>query len=171
MLFNISTQKIGALFLFIIIIGCNKIYWHRAKVSSSVVKTQSIIVQINNTVPYAFKPDFNKELKKYCEVEFARMGYKIKETLPADFVATITINKDSFPVNGSYVFSKGGSSYFWQAYKKTKVHALLFKYDIKHTINNATKWHEENDVYYFDDVYKNSRRTKNMIKYTIRYGK
>lgn len=172
MLKQIQFGQIGLVFVLLLLLsmGCQKRYWHR-KVSYTKKATQSIMVVIDNKVPYVFRDDFNSTLKKTCEKEFESMGYSLVYKDSPDFVANVKIDMDSFSVNGVYVLGKGGPSFFWQAYKKTRVYALLFDYKISYVRNKAIKWEEHNDIYYFDDVYKNSSRANNMIKYTIRYGK
>ncbi len=155
----------------LLLLGCHQRYWQRKVVFVPQKATQSVRVIIDNKVPYVFKDDFNAVLKKTCEKEFERMGYSIIAKDSPSFIANIKIDMDSFPVNGVYVLGKGGPTYFWQAYKKTKVYALLFDYKISYLKGGAIKWEEHNDIYYFDDVFKNSKRANNMIKYTIRYGK
>lgn len=162
--------QIAWVVLFILISACHKRYWQRRVVHVQRGK-QSIKVVVDNKVSYVFKDGFNLALKKSCEKEFEKMGYSLIYKDSPDFVANIRINLDSFPVNGVYVLGKGGPTAFWQTYKKTKVYALLFDYKITYMKNNAIKWEEHNDIYYFDDVYRNSNRATNMIKYTIRYGK
>jgi hypothetical protein len=168
--YNYRNTSVMLTIAVLLLLGCHKRYWDR-RVGAPQKPRQSIRVVIDNKVPYVFKDGFTTVLKKTCEKEFEDMGYSTIYKDSPHFIANITIDMDSFPVKGVYVLGKGGPTYFWQAYKKTKVYALLFDYKISYLKGGAIKWEEHNDIYYFDDVFKNSRRANNMIKYTIRYGK
>jgi hypothetical protein len=152
--------------------ACHKHYWQRNKIRiRQQQKKPSIEVRIRNKTPYIFNLTFTDELKTVCEQEFERMGYTIAQTDSPDYIAFIRVDMDSFPVTGVYVFGMGGPSSFWRPYRKEKVYAILFDYRIVNNRSTTVKWEERNDIYYFDNAERNSRRSKNMVKYTIRYGK
>lgn len=161
---------ITSIFL-LITLSCTQVYWQRNKVRSSGKQLNySIAVEIKNTVPEIFNSTFNDLLKENCEKEFLRMGYKLTYKDKPDYLATITIKMDTFAVHGTYTYGQGNRT-FWRTYKKDQVKAILFDYQIFNIKLARTKWLEQNDIYYFDDIDRNARRSINMIKYTIRYGK
>lgn len=153
------------------LLSCHQVYWQRNKVRVGKRLNQSIRVDIENKVPQIFNSSFNARLKETCEKEFVRMGYTLKYKEQPDFIATITIGMDSFNVEGIYTFHSAGITSFFRTYKKDNVRAILFNYNMVNTRYKTVKWQENNDIYYFDDTDRNSRRSNNMIKYTIRYGK
>ncbi|MFN7313850.1 MAG: hypothetical protein ACK5UI_10255 [Bacteroidota bacterium] len=166
---NIKTSGIILIVCFSLI-ACKQQYWYRNKVKIERTVVQSIKVEIENKVPFIFNDRFERDLINDCEKEFIKMGYTTAFKDTPDYVATIQIGLDSFPVKGIYRFGMGGPSSFLRAYKKESVKAILFRYQLFNTRFQTFKWFEENDIYYFDDNDKNSRRSRNMIKYTIRYG-
>lgn len=164
--------QLSAGLLLIILSSCHQLYWQRNKIRIRQKQEKpSIEVRIKNKTPYIFNRAFSDELRKVCEEEFVRIGYttEIKDT--PDYIAFIKVDLDSFPVSGVYVFGMGGPSTFWRPYRKEKVYAILFDYRIINNRGTTVKWEEHNDIYYFDNIERNSRRSKNMVKYTIRYGK
>ena len=168
------STKIAILFTAITLItlsGCRRLYWQRDKVRAVNKTYQSMEVYIENKVPYIFNPDFDTKLKSTCKVEFERMGYTFSYKDTPDFVTVVKINMDSFATSGVYTFSAGGPTSFWKTYKRNNVRAILFDYKINNTKNKTVKWANQNDIFYFYDAYRNSQRSNNMIKYTIRYGK
>lgn len=168
------STKIAILFTAITLItlsGCQRLYWQRDKVRAVNKTYQSMEVYIENKVPYIFNPDFDTKLKSTCKVEFERMGYTFIYKDTPDFVTVVKINMDSFATSGVYTFSAGGPTSFWKTYKRNNVRAILFDYKITNTKNKTVKWDNQNDIFYFYDAYRNSQRSNNMIKYTIRYGK
>jgi len=167
---KIAIITVTILIFCVLLIGCKQQYWYRNKVKIGRTAMQSVQVQIVNTVPFIFNNRFETDLIKDCEKEFIKMGYTTTFKDSPDYVATIHIGLDSFPVKGIYRFGMGGPSSFLRAYKKESVKAILFRYQLFNTRFRNIKWFEENDIYYFDDNDKNSRRSRNMIKYTIRYG-
>lgn len=161
-----------AIILITILSSCQQLYWQRNKVRvRQPAKPFSIQVFISNNKSPFFTETFNSDLKTICEDEFVRMGYCLKFKDTPDFTATVKIDMDSFATRGYYVIGTGGPGFFWKAYRKTRVYAILFDYKITNTRNKKTKWEEKNDIYFFDNVNRDSRRSKNMVKYTIRYGK
>lgn len=166
-----SLSVVTSCLLISFISGCHQVYWQRNKVRVGKRLNQSVKVEINNQVPYVFNTDFNAKLKSTCEKEFTRMGYTLQYKELPDFIATITISMDSFKVEGVYTFHSAGLTSLFRTYKKDNVKAILFNYNMVSTKYKTVKWQENNDIYYFDDSDRNSRRSNNMIKYTIRYGK
>ncbi len=151
--------------------ACHQLYWQRNKVRVSPKhRTLTVDVRIINKVPGIFTADFDERLKSACNNEFERMGYKTFFKDSADLIAFVTIGLDSFTVKGTYALSQGRES-FWQMYRRDHVKAILFDYRIMDRRSLLTKWSNQNDIYYFYDESKNSRRSINMIRYTIRYGK
>jgi hypothetical protein len=151
--------------------SCHQLYWQRNKVRVSPKhKTLTVDVQIINKVPEIFTTDFGERLKDACKNEFERMGYNTNFKDSADLVAFVTIGMDSFTVKGSYALSQGRES-FWRMYKRDQVKAILFDYKIYDRKRLLTRWTNQNDIYYFSDEARNTRRSINMIRYTIRYGK
>lgn len=159
--------------------ACHRIHWQRNKVrvrthaeasSEQYVTKPSISIRVNNRSPYIFSPEFTDELKLICEKEFERLGYEPMQGDATDYLANIRIEIDSFPVTGVYVFGKGGPSSFWKPYRKEKVYAIVFDYELIDNKYKSIRWKESNDIYYFDDPERNTRRSKSMVKYTIRYG-
>ena len=151
--------------------GCQRLYWQRNKVRTGNKSYQSMEVYIENKVPYIFNLDFDAKLKNTCKTEFERMGYTFNYKDTPDFITVIKINMDSFATSGVYTFGAGGPTSFWKTYKRNNVRAILFDYTITSTKYNTVKWANKNDIFYFYDAYRNSQRSMNMIKYTIRYGK
>lgn len=171
-----ATWKRSILFcaaiIMLVLSSCHKLYWQRNKIRiRQQHKKPSIEVRIKNKAPHIFNRGFTDELKAVCEEEFLRIGYIISQTDSPDYVAFVRVDMDSFPVTGVYVFGMGGPSSFWKPFRKEKVYAILFDYRIVGNRSNTVKWEEHNDIYYFDNAERNSRRSKNMVKYTIRYGK
>lgn len=171
LVFEMKKLLLLASIILLTTLSCRQVYWQRNKVRSSGKQLNySIAVEIKNTVPEIFNPNFNQSLKENCEKEFLRMGYKLTYKDKPDYLATITISMDTFSINGTYTFGQGPRT-IWQTYKRDKVKAILFDYQIFNIKLARTKWLEQNDIYYFDDVDRNAKRSINMIKYTIRYGK
>ncbi|MCU0423680.1 MAG: hypothetical protein MUC81_12810 [Bacteroidia bacterium] len=151
--------------------ACNKLYWHRSKVRVGKKPIASIQVKINNRAPHIFNSNFNTDLEKTCEKEFIKMGYTTSYKDTPDYIAFVTVSYDSFPTQGIYYYGLGGATLFTRHYRKEKVYAILFNYLIVHTKFKSTKWENKNDIFYFDNADRNSRRSINMVKYSIRYGK
>ncbi|MBP9187078.1 MAG: hypothetical protein KBE91_10495 [Bacteroidia bacterium] len=152
--------------------SCNRLYWQRNKVRAAKRKQhQTMQLYINNKVPYIFNDDFNELVEKNCKKEFEKLGYSFNYKDTPDFVTVIKINMDSFTTSGVYTFNTGGTSSFWRTYKRNSVRAILFDYTITNTKFKTIKWSNQNDIYYFNDANTNSKRSNNMVKYTIRYGK
>ncbi|MES2690713.1 MAG: hypothetical protein V4658_09940 [Bacteroidota bacterium] len=161
-----------AIILIAVLSSCQQIYWQRSKVRvRQPLRAPSIQVFVNNHRSPFFNETFNKDLKTICEKEFLRMGYCLNFKDTPDFTATVKIDMDSFSTKGYYVIGTGGPGFFWKHYRKDKVYAILFDYKISNTRNKKTKWEEKNDIYFFDNINRDSRRSINMVKYTIRYGK
>lgn len=161
-----------AIVLVVTLCSCQQMYWQRSKVRvRQPARPLSIQVFITNNKSAFFTENFNKNLQTVCEKEFERMGYCLNFKDTPDFMATVKIDLDSFSTKGYYVVGTGGPSFFWKAYKKTRVYAILFDYKISNTRTRKTKWEEKNDIYFFDNMNRDSRRSTNMVKYTIRYGK
>lgn len=151
--------------------NCGRLYWQRNKVRSTGKNlNRSMGVQIDNRVPHIFTNDFEEQLKEECTKEFIRMGYKINYTDSPDYWCFVKINLDSFKVSGVYAFSSA-RLITWRTIEKAKVYSIMFDYQIKHAKTHRNKWVGQNDIYYFDNIYRNTKRSINMIKYSIRYGK
>ena len=157
--------------MLLLISSCQRVYWQRNKVRSGKKKLPSMEVYIENKVPYIFTTDFTDKLKQTCQKEFKKMGFTLTYKDTPDFVTVVKINMDSFATSGVYTFGAGGPTSFWKTYKRNNVRAILFDYKITDTKFKNVKWTNQNDIYYFADAYRNSQRSSNMIKYTIRYGK
>lgn len=160
------------LLLIITFFSCRQQHWQRSKVRvRQPVKKPTIEVDIINKRNYLFTEAFNNNIKTICEKEFARMGYSLHVNDTPDFKACVKIDMDSFASKAYYKIGTGGTGYIWRLYRRDKVYALLFDYSIINARNKQTKWEEKNDIYFFDNTRKDSRRSRSMIKYTIRYGK
>jgi hypothetical protein len=155
----------------ILFCSCNKLYWHRTKYRvRQPVKPPSIEVEILNKVPSLFQEDFNEKLKEVCEKEFYKIGYCRNTKPEPDYRATITISMDSFATKGIYYISEGRASFF-KPYERSKVFAILFDYQLINVKYKKVKWVDKNDIFFFNNQRKDARRSKNMVKFTIRYGK
>lgn len=151
--------------------SCRQLHWQRAKVRvRSTGKVYSVEVVIENKKPYLFKEGFNEKLKAVCGREFEKLGYTLKYKDKPDYIALIRIDMDSFSTSGYAVVGGGGPTSFWRPYRKDRVYALLFDYALTSTRFSTPKWVEKNDIYFFGDIDRDTRRSLNMIKYTIRYG-
>lgn len=166
-----KTQKLLLICCVLLInLSCNQIYWQRNKIRvSSRYRNQRIELIINNTTPQIFTQKFEAELREACKKEFKRIGAIVDFTEKPDFTATVTIKTDSFNIKGTYALTVDKES-TWHMYKKDHVKAILFNYSIFDLKRNLLNWTQQNDIYYFNDETRNSRRSINMIRYSIRYG-
>jgi hypothetical protein len=126
-------------------------------------------ILIENTTPKTFDANFDRELLEACKNEFKRIGAIVDFEENPDYTAIVTIKLDSFNIKGTYAITSGkGSS--WHMYRKDHVKAILFDYKVFDTKRKVTNWAQQNDIYYFENETRNTRRSINMIKYTFRYG-
>lgn len=162
----------------LMVAGCGKLYWHRNKVAANPRKQKlSVALVVENNTPAIFEKDFNDRLEAICKNELERMGYLTVYKTTPNLLAILRIDLDSFilPMDTTNKQLPRTVYYYTTSMLNGQrlhgVKAIMFDYQIIFSKDSAIKWKEQNDIYYFDDVKRNTNRALGMVKYTFRNGK
>ncbi|MES2560026.1 MAG: hypothetical protein V4590_09820 [Bacteroidota bacterium] len=154
--------------------GCGQRYWYRLKLDGSSVKRYSVKVDVVNHTPKLISDDFETILKKGALKELKKNGYYETPKDSPDYFLVLQLAVDSFNMAlyqqqtkiAMYSDStvKAPNTY---RFKKT-VRAILMQCDLVQRKPLKRKWTGYEDIYYFNDYWRDVGRSEGVIRYLIR---
>lgn len=157
--------------------SCGRRYWYRIKLRDA-KQLYSIRVSVMNLSPGYLSNEFGEELKVSCLKELRRKGYipSVKDSPAFEFVLTMQV--DSFNA-GIRNYTKGYAEYIPDAAKprstssgiyafRKPVKALALDCRLQHYKTKIAVWDANDDLFFFNDYYKDLGRSDGMVRYLIR---
>lgn len=154
--------------------GCGKRYWYRIKLDGSSVKRYTIKVNVVNHSPNLISNEFEEILKKGALRELKKTGYYETPKDSPDFFLVMQLAIDSFNMI-LYQEQKKIAIYSDSAVKapnvyrlKKTVRAVLMQCDLVQRKPLQRKWTAYEDIFYFNDYWRDIGRSEGVVRYLIR---
>lgn len=154
--------------------GCGQRYWYRLKLDGSSIKRYTVKVNVVNHTPKLISHEFEDVLKNGALKELKKVGYYETPKDSPDFFLVLQLAIDSFNMvlyqeqKKIAIYSdstvKDPNSY---KLKKT-LRAVLMQCDLVQRKPLKRKWSAYEDIYYFNDYWRDLGRSEGVVRYLIR---
>lgn len=166
-----STLIPAALLLLMLLGSCQQRYWYRVKLNLGQTKVKgSFAVEVENQSPGNLSPAFEKAMTETCSKSLSKKGLTPVKTGTPDYTFKLVVRVDSFNTSGIAYRMEKEARVDPYAYQRSNVKAIMLNYKMYKSKTMEKLWESENDLYYFANENRDRRRTKGMVKYTIRKG-
>jgi hypothetical protein len=157
--------SITALAFLLLFTGCNKRYWYRQKISLSISKPKpykgTVWVEFSNKTVEHLNGNYEQPILNSAYKEFKRIGLTKKESSEADYKFKINLYLDSSITGRPSPYSISSTRFY-------KNKALNLEYEFVHIKTGKIIRRFNEDIYFFDDTYRDIGRCAHMVRYAVK---
>ncbi|MFI5221994.1 MAG: hypothetical protein ACHQK8_06700 [Bacteroidia bacterium] len=170
---NRKTEIVFALAILLLVAftaGCRQRYWYRVKVDmlgSFYPKEKTIHLTVTNMSKKYLSRMFENNMRMYCLQRLKKYGYIETTRDTADYNFTLMFWVDSFHVKGIWYMPIELRTYTPYDYSHS-IYQLTIQYDLRFFKDNVHFWDFKNQIYFFNNENKDLRRSKSMMRYSLR---